>query len=530
MKIVAYTSKFNKGEVEIDESSSEHITSSDLSSLFNFLLEDFSDIERNIKAIKIVWNIDEFAAPILRLLGEIKCRELATKRQTHYQHYLIFYIPGKILSLSLSKEVRSQLYGIEQYFQEIPIPPDDVYSVKALGDKLMETLAVMNLYPTKLTSPASIYTECILEHANIPSMSENKKVSLSAKAQHKEALAYALKCCSRLWISNYQVGHWLDNEAWDYDLSSAFSSETMKLYSTNMENCQYEKSSRIIESADWGYLHGAINIIQDYSPIMRLNYQSELENPIGFWDGYITLDELRFIEANNIGTFKLEDGWFLTFKGKMPVFGNLLQRLYSYRGRDQLTDGLSKRMMNCVYGVTLRQDSDGKLGKYYNPFYAAQITTNNRLNVARFIYKNELQTSLICVNIDGVQCEKQVSNKALGKGVGKWKLNDTSATIVVSPGLVFRSDRRPHGINYETLVGMIKEHPQSSYYSVELPKRVTLGEALNTNFNEIGKIKKFHSSIDLNLTKLEQDRVFKKYPEAGMQLLKNKYRSEPKRI
>jgi hypothetical protein len=297
-----------------------------------------------------------------------------------------------------------------------------------------------------------------------------------------------------------------------------------------MEYCKYDKSDKIIESADWGYLKGNITINSDYSPIMRTNEAGYGENYIGIIYDYITLDELKFIEKYKIGSFKMESGWFLTFRTKCQPLEVILNRLYSYRGNDPLVNTLAKRMMNSFYGKTLEIRNDGKYGKFYNPMYAAQITANNRLNVGKFIIENELQSSLIEVQTDGIRTDKRVPDSKLGKGIGKWKLSSVAPLIVVSIGDTYQEDKKPHGFNYETLTSMINEHPNSSYYSIDLKKRVTMKEALMTEFNEIGKIRAFPSSVDLIMAKMNQDRIFKKYPETGKQLLSHKYDSLPKTI
>jgi hypothetical protein len=98
---------------------------------------------------------------------------------------------------------------------------------------------------------------------------------------------------------------------------------------------------------------------------------------------------------------------------------------------------------------------------------------------------------------------------------------------VVSPGLIFRADKKPHGINYQVLKEAIEEHPNSSIYSVDLSKRVTLSEALRLDFSLIGTTQKFGSTIDLNLARTSQDRIFRQFPKTGKELLGGQYISEP---
>ncbi|MFC1871060.1 DNA polymerase [Chloroflexota bacterium] len=531
MKIVGYHSRIANSKVLLQDSSGEDpVLSTNLGNLFNFLLEPY-DRDPNYQqqwgthpiVVRLTWNLDEFIAPILRLLGEHHCRELAETKETRWQGYRLFYIPRKVFSVKYGKYF-AQFYSLDQYYQDTVEPPVDAFEVRYLGKKLEEVLGRMNLKPSRWTSPASILRECVLEKMEIPTVWDNEHLV------RRESVNYALRCCHRLWISNFKVGFWPEGTINDFDLQSAFPSEAMQLYDTRPENCKYIKSDKFIPDADWGFLYGNITINKDFSPIMHLDDNGELRNPIGQWRGHITLDEVTFIEKHKLGTFKLNNGWFLKFKSHQHIFDDALQKLYSYRGKHFLTDALAKRMMNSLYGLTIEKRMDGQSGKFFNPFFAATITTRCRLKVAEFILANELQDHLVSVTVDGCLTDKPVAESELGSGMGKWKFAGSDATIVVSPGLIFRADKKPHGINYQVLKEMIEKHPNSSIYSVDLIKRVTMGEALRIDFSLIGKIQKFGSTIDLYLARTSQDRFFKKFPKTGKELLERQYTSKPVEI
>jgi len=528
MKIVGYHSKIANGKVLLQDSSDEvPVLSTSLVKLFNFLLEPY-DRDPNYKeqwgtyptVVRLTWNLDEFLAPILRLLGERHCRELAGTKETRWQDYRLFYIPQKVFSVKYGKYF-AQYYSLAQYYQDTVEPPIDAFEVRYLGKKLEEVLMRMNLKPQHWTSPAAILRECAFDGIVFPTVWHNERLV------RRESVNYALRCCHRLWISNFKVGFWPEGTISDYDLQSAFSSEAMQLYDTRPENCKYIKSDKFIPDADWAFLYGDITINRDYSPIMRIDDNGNLQNPVGTWRGHLTLDEVNFIEKWKLGTFKLNNGWFLKFKSHEHIFDDVLQKLYSYRGQHFLTDALAKRMSNSLYGLTIQKYQDGSSGKFFNPFYAATITTRCRLKVAEFILSNELQDNLVSVTVDGCLTDKPVAKSKLGAGMGKWKFAGSDATIVVSPGFIFRADKKPHGINYQVLMEMIEKHPNSSTYSVDLSKRVTMSEALRLDFSLIGTKQKFGSTIDLNLARTSQDRIFNKFPRTGKELLNRQYTSEP---
>jgi hypothetical protein len=531
MKIVGYHSAIKNNKIELSNSLEEHIRSTELEKLFGFLLEPY-DKDVNYReqwghypiVVRLSWNLDEFLAPLFRLLGRIHCGELAETKETRYRDFKLFYIPGKVFSIKFGQYF-SQFYSLDQYFQDSIEPPADAFGVRFLGKDLESVLKYMGLKKAQhWTSPATILRECAFDGIVFPNVWHNERLV------RRESVNYALRCCHRLWISNFKVGHWDTGTIHDYDLTSAFPSEAMQLFDTRPENCKYTKSTEFVPDADWGFLYGDITINSDYSPIMRTDDNGNLQNPIGTWRGHLTLDEVNFIEKHKLGTFKLNNGWFLKFRNHEHIFENVLERLYSYRGQHFLTDALAKRMANSLYGLTIQKYQDGSSGKFFNPFYAAIITSRCRLKVAEFILSNELQNHVVSVTVDGCLTEKPVPQSKLGSGMGKWKYAGDDATIVVSPGLIFRADKKPHGINYQVLKELIEKQPNSSIYSVDLEKRVTMSEALRIDFSLIGEKHNFGSTVDLNLARTAQDRIFKQFPKTGKELLTNQYISEPVQI
>ena len=111
----------------------------------------------------------------------------------------------------------------------------------------------------------------------------------------------------------------------------------------------------------------------------------------------------------------------------------------------------------------------------------------------------------------------------------KWRLSYIGSALVVSSGLLYTKQTKPKGLTLDDILGMIKEHPRAGYYEKRLRRRVTLGDALNQErFSELGQTKDMVSNIDL--VRLEHDRVFCKTPQTGQQLLSRHYSSKPVRI
>lgn len=513
--IIAYSSEITNGKLLIAESSGEIAESDDYTVLFNFILEELDEPGR--KVIKVCWDVDEFAAPILKLLGRKVCEQLmGDTHRAYLRPYRVYYIRGKVFGVSYGRYT-ANIYSLSQYFDDVTDRPEDVVSVAAYGDALVDALDSMGMQPTKLASPAGIYEECVLRSLKIPTITDTPDGAL-------EAADYALQCADRPWISAYQLGYWPKGECFDYDLRAAYPSVIKTLRNTRY--CQYTKSARML-NADWGYLRGKVTMHVDPHPVLRRGDDGGLSNPLGSWYDYFTLDTVRFIEERGVGNFTLDDGWFLKFDNKATPLEVAVDRLYNYRGYNPLVDKLAKRMAAGIYGKFSEEHSDGSYGKLFNPFYAAQITsvTNNR--VAAFIYDHGLTENLIAVSVDGCLTDRYVEVE--DGGIGTWRLSGDGPAIVLSPGYIIYGGKKPHGINYDTLLNAVKQKPGASYYSIPLRRRQTLAESLGEGgFDDLGKDKVYQSGVDIAL--LETDRVFDKLPRTGHDLLTNRYTSRAVKI
>lgn len=514
-KTISFTSELRpNGKVLITQYRQDEIESDSYDDLLKFLLEDWGT------AIKICWDLDEFVAPLLRLIGKTPCLRLADNfHKCHLQGgFSLFYILGKMFSVHYGR-YSTTIYSIKQYFPKSEAP-ETAFDVSALGDYLLDTLHSMGLYPTKLTSPIGIFDECVMSHMTIPTIYDQSDDVI-------DAADYALKCTGRLWLSSHQIGHWGQGECFDYDIVSSFPSQAVNLFSTN--NCKFAYSTTPIENADWGFLRGCLNITSPISPISYRWESGRLSNPVGEWDDYITLEEWRHIEKYGLGTFTLKDGWFLQFTNQCQPFNAIINRLFAKRSQNPIKDIIVKRIMiGGFYGKFLEQYENGKYGKYFNPFYAAQISTGIRLKVSKMIQEKQLADNIISIGVDGLLLDTQIQLNGSSNQMGEWKLKETLPALVLSSGLAFFGGHQPKGLCYDDLIPMIKAKPRSSLYQTKLPRKVTLKEALQGDFSTLGQKVLYSESLDLRT--IDPDRRFATLPKTGEQLLNRRFKSEPFKI
>ena len=191
MRILSYQTGFEDSKVLIMESGGASVSSGDLDELFSFLLEDYGE------CLKICWDLDSTVSPLLRMLGRTACMALKSTKKWGYGLFQVFYVGGKVFSLSHASGLRMSLYGLEQYYPDLDEP--GVEEVQVLGVKLLRELARMGFTDvTKFTSPVAIYEEAILSKLDLPKLRD----------MPKEVAEMAYACSGRLLIEAHQIGYW----------------------------------------------------------------------------------------------------------------------------------------------------------------------------------------------------------------------------------------------------------------------------------------------------------------------------------
>jgi len=128
--------------------------------------------------------------------------------------------------------------------------------------------------------------------------------------------------------------------------------------------------------------------------------------------------------------------------------------------------------------------------------------------------------------VDGVLATEPIPMESEG-GNGNWKLSSESPALVISSGLVFQGSKKPLGLTLDRVKELIEANSRAAYYETLVNRRVTLSQALEGKFEDLGKEVLMHTSLDLNL---ERDRYFKVLPKTGNQLLTKHYDSEPLKV
>lgn len=515
MRVIAYSSGENDSKVLIRESTGESCHSDNAEELLQFIVS-LGDANH----VKLCWELASFAAPILRLLPDVVIDRLAKNHKVGFGRFRLFYIPEKVLGINYGKW-RANIYELQQYYPDLP-EPDDVGIIEDMGIELLRDLQRVGLHirpGDRLSSPAAVLEDKILNELDLPKDTD-------VPEEFEQCNAYAYACCGRLWISALKLGHWQRGEIWDYDLTGAFAYESSQLMDFRDAEFVYSKSP--VMGADWGFMRGQVTIDCPVSPIMRPLEAGGFGNPVGTWETILTLDEARFISRYRIGRFRMIDGWFIFQKAKAKPLESVIQRLFELRQQSATLGLFLKRgMLGIAYGKFIEVHADGP-GKHFSPILAATISSRARLKVGAFIRQEIPNEDVVHVSVDGLLATRKVDLPP-AQGLGSWKSSEPDGVIVASAGQVFKKtpsrQTKPKGLTYDGLLSMIRAHPRRQRYELLIPRKVGLGEVSGGNYDDLGRIREFHSSIDFILQQ-HHDRHFAKLPKTGENLLTRIYKSE----
>ena len=511
MRIVAYRTDIQDGTVRLEESTGEFALSNHLEDLASFLLEPYDN------CIRICWDLDATVSLFLKLLGVARCLKLRDTKRCYWAPFNIFYVPGKVFSVShIPTRTQASLYGIEQYFTELP-EPERLVEVQMLGEKLMYELKKMGLEPTKLTSPIAIYEECVMRKLDLPAL----------KDIPADAAEYAYRAAGRLWIETHTIGHF--GKIYDYDLKSAFPNAVMGLIDTR--DCWWEHTAQYQGKAIYGYARCRMTIYDwvMVSPII-MEIEDGLLSPVGTWEGYFTKGELDFVTKWGIGEYEIIDGYWALPRYERTLRSPLqepMAKLLTYKQGTEVQALLAKRMSTGIYGK-LGEERQDEFGPYFFPCWFAETSTQPKLQVGEFLYErgigpgdNEGYKTLVHIGVDGTMLTEPVEID------DRWRQEYEGEALVFSSGLVYTQTTRPKGLTLSEVLEMIHKHPRVAHYEKKLGRRLTLGDSLaRYKLGDIGT--PVELSVSLSLVNQDHDRDFLKVPRSGEQLLNNKYRSTPR--
>jgi hypothetical protein len=519
-----------------------------------FLSEPYEiESEGEQKLFRVAWDIDQFIAPVLRLLPmplalalqrdgrcEVTCSDDRGDRV-----YRLWYAREKGVAVT-NKALRYEatIFHLRQFFPaeiEEPSGEHELTELEAYCRYLLRVYMRMGFQPKALYSPVGVL-QPVLEKMGLPTFRD----------MPKEASMYAIACTGKPWHEAIQIGHW--EQAWDYDLASAY--PTVLAQCLDIRDGQWTHGKEYVRGALYGFCDCRVHIYPRvrWHPIVMYREDDVNICPTGTWDEGLSKHKIDLIRKWKLGTVDIRDGWWWTPNTKVKPLLKLVQLLqslrYSKKEADQWdyqhalqltanklpfisiverimslpTDRLiahnAKAMLVGIFGYLGREKKD-TLGPFYNAVYFSEATEQTACNVAEFLYRHKVTP--IAIQTDGVLTAKEVPDLAEG-----WKLNYSGEALVLSTNGIYFSRKKPAGLYIEDVKGLILKQPSRAYWKAVRPYVLTLGDAVEWNEMEhLGEVYERRTSIDLNLP---HDRHFAKLPRTGRELMAKHYMSRPYKI
>ena len=386
---------------------------------------------------------------------------------------------------------------------------------KITGEIVYGALAKLGCHPTSLTSPIKVFEKEYL-----------KKLALATVDDiPEEAGYYAYQCCDGNWLEAFQLGHW--EQAWDYDINSAYPSEVAQLL--DLKRGKWIESKEFIPEAAYGYCLGVVTIHAPFSPIFYhkegKGFESTNYAVVGSWERCLTKKQIEFIEKWKLGGFEIKNGWWWNADERVKPLENTVKQLQTQK---ELSTGLEreviKRTMAGIFGKFL-QKIGGGLGEMFNPVYGAEVEVNTQLKVAEFALQNNVVPLQIAV--DGMLLDKPAPTK-VNPEMGDWKQAATAPCIIAGTGAVAVKGREQTGefsLSYDWLKRCVEQEPAATVYKMSKWSPVTLAVALSMDkWDKLGSLQETTKTVDIGG---EIKRCYRVAPKNGGELLDRHYESEP---
>jgi len=468
--------------------------------------------------ILVCYNLDWFVALLVRLMGvpDEQIKKFWTTSKLFYQGHSAFFVPHRYFSLKYGKHFGEASFSdIYQYDNTLPFDVDPLDAAKTaaeIGQRVYDVLARLNLRPTSLSSPIAAYQKEILSTLDLPTYHD----------MPSEVSVYAHRCQHGGWQEAYKIGHF---QAWDYDITSAFTFHTANLIDTRRG--KWEKGTGFYppEVAPYGFCRGIAQVDSDFNSCIYTHGNADC-TPTGERPDFKTNAAIQNMRDSKEGEFIVKDGWYwLPEKIEYPLQAHI-ERLFEWK---QYLKGFEREIIKrLLVGLTGKLSETFKsetqpFGRLANFAWYSWVQDQTKLQVADLVRSNHAEDALLSIEVDGCKFSRELPIKLSGN-MGDWRLNMSAPTFVISSGVGCIKGKELRGtfsLDYDWLQGQITANPEAPEYTMQKSTPITIGYAIKfKKLDRLGQLEKTERSIMLNDTK----RLWPELPRRGADLL-NQYDS-----
>lgn len=405
-----------------------------------------------------------------------------------------------------------------------------------LGELAKKKYEVLGLYEKAYISPAFMSEKYFNKFCRVPKttgiLTDEHKKNINVRVGsplYLNPVWYAYEAYAGGWIEIQKRGHF--ENLYKYDINSAYPYVMSELIDPTKGYWLFSREWQEPE-ADYAFVKAEVTIDPNRiaglnrDPFARQVYLSPISYLFttkgmnlryyvaGKWVCYLAANEFKFIRdtlgQRGLGSVKLIDGWFFFAEDfatrplgkRVRLLYELKTKLKNAQKEDKnlvIEYNQVKLLLNSLYGKFIQRvevkklDSENKIyidhartGGFFNPIWAAIITSECRLQIARALLDKEQYCAAITT--DGILTTEPLDLK-LGKELGEWSQEPGGEAVIVLPGAygikgqkpeskirafkgIFRGDTSNNWFDYLTL------HKSDSFIHVKDKRPVSLMEAL----------------------------------------------------
>jgi len=529
----------------ISDSRGNALPVEELGEVLEMLLEPYKQQGEGTQVWKMAWDIDDLVIPILKLLPPDQLRILGeTERCEFYvdlkdggiKRIRLFYPRSQGIGLCFSINDKSS--GNEVVIWHLgSFVPDGVESPKDAVEVEMYARKILGIFAKQLgyePVPGYFFSPVNVVRPYISRMSLPRIEELPPKVAN-----YASKCMAPPFVEAVQIGHFPNTT--DVDLKNAYAGVLSRLPDWRLgqftEGKEYEPKAMLgycccdLEISKDVKLHPILTEVEDSTEGMVISATGTQKGK------YLTKGQIDFIRHFKIGEVSILDGvWWFPQEGKQlrqplkTVIDRLTRKREELTKQEKEVDRLlgrfeAKKILTGLWGLTAewRWEESKDPGDFYNPIWAAEITTRIAMRVAAFAYRKKLIDHIIHIAVDGFTTDCPVVLTPEEESSG-WKTEDVGESLCLSKDFSWLSNKKPGGLYLKDVLQMIRANPKNNLWSRKYHRRATLGDALQRgDLNLMGRTINCSSTVTLDQ---QHNRHFARLPKDGQSLLSKRYRSK----